>query len=117
MKGHQLFWGEIHSRTDLSDGNGSPQENFEIARSHLDFGAMADHAYDAVFRRNHIEREILDLIKNHHDRERMNTPDGAPIFDADLIVNLKEEESPDRQAILAREALTEAGKRIGAARL
>ena len=50
MQGHNLFWGEIHTHTDLSDGNGSPEDNFEIAKSHLDFWAMADHAYDdAVF--------------------------------------------------------------------
>ena len=48
MQGHDLFWGEIHTHTDLSDGNGSPEDNFEIARSHLDFWAMADHAYDEV---------------------------------------------------------------------
>ncbi len=40
------FWGEIHTHTDLSDGNGSPEDNFEVARSHLDFWAMADHAHD-----------------------------------------------------------------------
>ena len=48
------FWGEIHTHTDLSDGNGSPEDNFEIALSHLDFWAMADHAFDpAVFSRNY----------------------------------------------------------------
>ncbi|GAH39252.1 unnamed protein product, partial [marine sediment metagenome] len=46
MEGYELSWGEIHTHTELSDGNGSPEENFEIARSHLDFWAMADHAYD-----------------------------------------------------------------------
>jgi len=48
MHKHELFWGEIHTHTDLSDGNGSPENNFEIAKSHLDFWAMADHAYDEV---------------------------------------------------------------------
>jgi len=46
-----LCWGEIHTHTALSDGNGSPEDNFEIAESHMDFWAMADHAYD---------REVFD---------------------------------------------------------
>ena len=46
MEERSLFWGEIHTHTGLSDGNGTPEENFETARSHLDFWAMADHAYD-----------------------------------------------------------------------
>ena len=42
----KLFWGELHTHSALSDGNGEPDDHFEIARSHLDFWAMADHAYD-----------------------------------------------------------------------
>ena len=41
-----LYWGEIHTHTDLSDGVGSPEENFESAKRHLDFWSMTDHAYD-----------------------------------------------------------------------
>lgn len=52
MGNRNLYWGEIHTHTALSDGNGTPEENFEIARSHLDFWAMADHAYD---------REVFDF--------------------------------------------------------
>ena len=40
------FWGDLHTHTVLSDGNGPPGDNFEIAKSHLDFWAMTDHAYD-----------------------------------------------------------------------
>jgi len=40
------FWGDLHTHTILSDGNGPPEDNFEIAKSHLDFWAMTDHAYD-----------------------------------------------------------------------
>src|SRR5689334_14245738 len=40
------FWGELHTHSDLSDGNGSPEDCFAIARSHLDFWALADHAFD-----------------------------------------------------------------------
>jgi hypothetical protein len=65
MKEHKLFWGEIHTHTNLSDGNGNPEDNFEIARSHLDFWAMADHAYDqTVF--------SLDYRKMGQDRQLLN---------------------------------------------
>ncbi|MFQ5810797.1 MAG: DUF3604 domain-containing protein, partial [Armatimonadota bacterium] len=46
MEQREPYWGELHTHTALSDGNGSAQDNFEIARSHLDFWAMADHAFD-----------------------------------------------------------------------
>jgi hypothetical protein len=46
MERQEPYWGEIHTHTALSDGNGSPEDNFAIARSHLDFWAMADHAFD-----------------------------------------------------------------------
>ncbi|MHC4399200.1 MAG: PHP domain-containing protein [Planctomycetota bacterium] len=45
-----LFWGDLHTHTALSDGNGPPEDHFDIAAGHLDFWAMTDHAYDdAVF--------------------------------------------------------------------
>jgi len=46
MTRQEPFWGELHTHTLLSDGNGSAEENFTLARSHLDFWAMADHAVD-----------------------------------------------------------------------
>jgi len=46
LEEYNLYWGEIHTHTNLSDGVGSPKENFEIARRHLDFWSMTDHAYD-----------------------------------------------------------------------
>ncbi len=58
--------------------------------------------------------EALALIEHHHEREAMDTPNGAPLFDADLIVNLGEAGAPDRRQRLAREALTEPARRIGA---
>jgi len=75
-----------------------------------------------------IEEEILDLIEHHHDRawmERLQgaTPaagratNGAVLFDADLIVNLSERPVAEREPALDREALTEAGRRIGKAHL
>jgi hypothetical protein len=65
MQGYELFWGEIHTHTNLSDGNGSPEDNFEIARSHLDFWAMADHAYDEIV-------FSLDYRKMGHGRQLLN---------------------------------------------
>ncbi|NOZ21964.1 MAG: hypothetical protein GXP25_12855 [Planctomycetes bacterium] len=64
MPGTEPFWGEIHTHTALSDGNGSPEDNFEIAKSHLDFWAMADHAYDKIvfdldYRERKPDHEIL----------------------------------------------------------
>jgi putative nucleotidyltransferase with HDIG domain len=74
-----------------------------------------------------IEEEILDLIEHHHDRAWMDAlrgaaphgaaTNGAVLFDADLIVNLAERPAPEREELLDREALTEAGRRIGKANL
>jgi len=44
----RLYWGDLHTHTALSDGNGNPDDHFEIAKGHLDFWAMTDHAYDDV---------------------------------------------------------------------
>jgi len=67
MKEHKLFWGEIHTHTNLSDGNGSPEDNFEIARSHLDFWAMAAH--EILRRKGNKERGLagkkLELIPEY----------------------------------------------------
>ena len=78
MPNAEPFWGEIHTHTALSDGNGEPEDHFEIAKSHLDFWAMADHAYDEVvfdydYRKLKPGRQILndhweeiqDLCRQH----------------------------------------------------
>ena len=41
----RLYWGEIHGHTELSDGNGTPEEHYEYARgvALLDFAAITDH--------------------------------------------------------------------------
>jgi len=64
-----------------------------------------------------VQEEILHLIEHHHDRERMDSRNGGPLFDADLIVNLRESGRAEARDGLAREALTEAGRQIGAERL
>jgi hypothetical protein len=63
----QLFWGELHTHTFLSDGNGSPEDNFDIARSHLDFWAMTDHAYDETIfsRTSKLKSKNPQLLNDH----------------------------------------------------
>jgi len=41
---YKIFWGEIHTHTSFSDGKRTPEEQVAIARTHLDFWAVADHA-------------------------------------------------------------------------
>ena len=75
-----------------------------------------------------VQDEILSLIEHHHERDRMAAPtmaaptvagatvaapNGAVLFDADLIVNLEESRRADAPSVLEREALTEASKRVG----
>jgi hypothetical protein len=43
----------------------------------------------------------------------MNTPNAAPVYDADTIVNLKNRPVDDAIEELNREALTDAGREIG----
>lgn len=64
-----------------------------------------------------VEEEILDLIEHHHDRGRMDTRNAGPLFDADLIVNLRESGRDGARGEPSRDALTEAGRRICAGRL
>jgi hypothetical protein len=48
-EGMSLYYGEIHSHTDLSDGLGTTEDNFVWARDveGLDFAALADHFEDS----------------------------------------------------------------------
>jgi len=43
----QVFWGDLHGHTALSDGKGTPEEYFDYARhaAHLDFVAVTDHDF------------------------------------------------------------------------
>ena len=45
---YKVFWGEIHTHTSFSDGKRTPEEQVVIARTHLDFWAVADHAINLV---------------------------------------------------------------------
>ncbi|MFB3902358.1 MAG: DUF3604 domain-containing protein [Acidobacteriota bacterium] len=68
----KVFWGDIHTHTGLSDGNGSHEDNFEIAKSHLDFWAMADHAFgEGVFSLDYRKfgkpgRKLINEVWEHH---------------------------------------------------
>jgi len=64
-----------------------------------------------------VQEEILETIAHREDRDKVHTPSGAALFDAVLIVSLQDKATADAEAVLAREALTDAGRRIGAARL
>ena len=41
----RLYWGDIHIHTELSDGVGTPEKAYQLARDvyHLDFCALSDH--------------------------------------------------------------------------
>jgi hypothetical protein len=68
----RVFWGDIHMHTALSDGNGSHEDNFEIAKSHLDFWAMTDHAFgEGIFSLDYRKfgkpgRQIINTAWDHH---------------------------------------------------
>lgn len=59
-----IFWGDLHTHTRLSDGNGEFPDHFEIAKSHLDFWTMTDHAFD---------EQVFSL-----DYRQFNRPDRPP---------------------------------------
>ncbi|MBZ0252411.1 MAG: CehA/McbA family metallohydrolase, partial [Candidatus Methylomirabilis sp.] len=53
---YRLYWGDTHGHTSLSDGAGTPEDYFHIARyvEDLDFVVLSDHDYivdDAVWKR------------------------------------------------------------------
>jgi HD superfamily phosphodiesterase len=60
-----------------------------------------------------VKERILELIEHHHDRDRMDSAEGAALFDADLIVNLGEAGQKDALRRLTEQALSEPGRRIG----
>ena len=39
-----IYFGEIHTHTSLSDGRGEPENAIKVAKKHLDFWSLADHA-------------------------------------------------------------------------
>lgn len=49
-KPRKIFWGEIHGHSELSDGNGTPDEHYIYARdvALLDFAGLCDHDKELV---------------------------------------------------------------------
>ncbi|MFW9799308.1 MAG: DUF3604 domain-containing protein, partial [Candidatus Thorarchaeota archaeon] len=47
----RIFWGDLHSHTELSDGTGSPEHSFYFARNvaRIDFCALTDHGEIMTF--------------------------------------------------------------------
>lgn len=78
---------------------------------------LAEEALEGLPLPGAIREEILDLVEHHHDREFMERPNGAPLYDADLVVNLAGRDKDDQREALEREALTETGLRLGRRRL
>ncbi len=64
-----------------------------------------------------VKSEILDIVEHHHERQSMGTPNAAPLWDADLIVNLEADAREDRLAELQKHALTQPGRLFGRQRL
>ncbi len=64
-----------------------------------------------------VQQEILDTIAQQCDRDKIDTPNSAALFDAILIVNLMQSDDPSRCSLLAWQAITAAGCQRGAAYL
>jgi len=62
-------------------------------------------------------QEVAETVARHHDRAAMDTATRAPLYDADLIVNLREGGEADWEAVLQEKALTDEGRRIGSVAL
>jgi len=66
---------------------------------------------------SYAKSEAGELIHYWHKRDRMTSPNGSTLFDAELIASLHGRRSPHWEAVLATVSLTAAGKDVGAAHL
>lgn len=76
--GERLYFGEIHSHTEISDGTGSVEDNFHWARDveGLDFAALADHFEDGQSYNHTLEdkwRLTKDATRKFNDPGRFVT--------------------------------------------
>jgi hypothetical protein len=78
-----------------------------------DVGPAADMLRDVCLPEA-VRQEILDTIAAQCDREKIDTPASAALFDALLVADLKKTVETPRSSMLARRALTAAGRREGA---
>ena len=74
-----LFWGDIHVHSIISDGLANPDNGYKYARdiSHLDFVALTDHDYEAYHSWYDRKEQIIlnqDLKKIKNINKRFNAP-------------------------------------------
>lgn len=65
VEGYRLYWGEIHSQSQLCDGTASPRELYEYAReaAGLDFASVTSHDFELTARD---WREIQQATREAH---------------------------------------------------
>jgi len=78
---------------------------------------LAEEALEGLPLPGAIREDILDLVEHHHDREFMARPNGATLYDADLVVSLAGGSKEEQRETLEREALTETDLHLGRERL
>ena len=63
--GRRIFWGDLHTHTQYSDGRGSPAEMFDFGQRYaaLDFCAISDHAYITT---DQMWEDIRQATKSYH---------------------------------------------------
>ncbi|MFP4028171.1 MAG: CehA/McbA family metallohydrolase [Candidatus Brocadiia bacterium] len=76
--GLQVYFGEIHSHTEISDGTGTPEDNYRWGRDveGLDFAALADHFEDGQSYNYTLEDKwqiTRDVTRQFHDPGRFVT--------------------------------------------
>lgn len=71
---HQLYWGDLHRQSNVSDGEGDLAEHFRVARdeARLDFYAMTDHA---ILTADPCDRAYMGPLKGPASITDARTPD------------------------------------------
>jgi hypothetical protein len=91
--GLALYYGEIHSHTELSDGGGTPEDSYRWARDveGLDFAGLADHPEDGQSYNYTLEdkwRITREVTEEFHDPGRFVTLLGYEIGTLDRHRNV-----------------------------
>ncbi len=72
--GYKLYYGLLHSHTLFSDGSGTPEEAYQMAKdNNLDFFAITEHNH-SLAELGADERADKVLIANNHDLYNSNEP-------------------------------------------
>ena len=63
-----VYFGDIHSHTNFSDGKGSPEDAFRYVRdsAHLDFFGLSDHDWGISNNEWHVSATIADRFNEDH---------------------------------------------------